>query len=129
MNYLRCLIFQLADTSAPTSTSSGESGSSAATPATTYDVNSGINAANNGGQTQAPLFGSNGVVTHVISIMMYIVGIVSVIMIIAGGISYATAAGDEAKTKKARKMIVGALIGLVFAILAWTLTNFVLSAL
>jgi hypothetical protein len=129
-----------------------------ASSVTDCNVSSGSNDANGGGQTKKPLFGSycastekgqegknvgdpgkdgcaagsektDGIVSGVIKIMMYIIGIISVIMIIAGGIMYATASGDEAKTKKARTAIVGALIGLVFAILAWTLTNFVLSAL
>jgi hypothetical protein len=88
-------------------------------------VGNGSDIQNVGGMTNTGIFGPGSVVTNVINIMMYIVGIIAVIMIIAGGIMYATAAGDEAKTKKARTAIVGGLIGLAFAILAWTLVNFV----
>jgi hypothetical protein len=61
--------------------------------------------------------------------MMYIVGILSVIMLIAGGIMYATSAGDEAKTKKAKTAVTAAIIGLVFAVLAWTIVTFVVAQL
>jgi hypothetical protein len=58
--------------------------------------------------------------------VMWAVGVVSVIMIVIGGIMYATASGDEAKTAKARKIIIGALVGLAVAILAYTITYFVM---
>jgi hypothetical protein len=69
------------------------------------------------------------IVPQVVSIIMYIVGIISVIMLISAGIMYATSAGDEAKMKKAKGAIIAAIIGLVIALLAWTLVNFVFSAI
>jgi hypothetical protein len=69
------------------------------------------------------------VVPSVVNVMMYIVGIISVIVLIVGGILYATSTGDEAKVKKAKGAIVAALVGLVFAVLAWTLVNFVFTAI
>jgi len=68
-------------------------------------------------------------VTTITQILMYAVGIISVVIIIFSGIMYATAAGDEAKVKKAKNGLVGGLVGLGIAILAWTLVNFVFSAL
>jgi hypothetical protein len=69
------------------------------------------------------------IVPQVVSIIMYIVGIISVIVLIIAGIMYATSAGDEAKMKKAKGAIIAAIIGLVIALLAWTLVNFVFSAI
>ena len=67
------------------------------------------------------------VVPSLVSTMMWVVGVLSVIIIIIAGISYATASGDEAKTKKARTAILGGLIGLAVAVLAFTITSFVSS--
>jgi hypothetical protein len=66
-------------------------------------------------------------VTDITALIMYIVGALSVIMIIFAGISYATAAGDEQKTKTARHAIIYSLVGLGVAILAHTIASFVFS--
>ena len=65
------------------------------------------------------------VITRAIGYVMYIVGALSVIMIIVGGIMYSTASGDEAKVGKAKKVITGAIIGLAFALLASVIIAFV----
>jgi hypothetical protein len=64
-------------------------------------------------------------VSQAIGYVMWAVGIVSVVIIIISGIQYALAAGDEAKVKKAKKMLIGALVGLAVAILAFAITDFV----
>ena len=51
--------------------------------------------------------------------------IVSIIILIWGGMLYTTAAGDEQKTAKARKAIIGAIIGLIVGLLAPTIVNWV----
>lgn len=48
-----------------------------------------------------------------------IVGILGVIMILWGAISYMTAGGDEEKVGKAKKTIVYGIIGIAIAILAY----------
>ncbi len=53
----------------------------------------------------------------------------SIIVLILGGMMYATAAGDERKTSKARKAIIGALIGLAVGLLAPSVVNFVIASL
>ena len=64
-------------------------------------------------------------ITTAVTYIMFIIGILSVIFIILGGIMYATSAGDEAKATKARKIVTGAVIGLVFAILASAIVGFI----
>jgi hypothetical protein len=64
-------------------------------------------------------------IVNVTEIIMYIVGAMSIITIIIGGIKYAVAGGDEQKMTTARRMIIYSLVGLAVAILAWTITNFV----
>jgi hypothetical protein len=81
------------------------------------------------GMTSKGLFGDDGVVTTVINIILYVIGIISVIMLIFGGIQYATSAGDEKKVTTAKNTIIYAIVGLAVAILAWTLVNFVFSSI
>ncbi len=58
-----------------------------------------------------------------------VIGIVAVIMIILGGISYMTSQGDAAKAKKGRDTILYGVIGLIIALLAFAIVNFVLTQL
>lgn len=56
-----------------------------------------------------------------------IVGLLSVIFIALGGFKYVTSAGDPQGTQKAKNTILYALVGLVVAISANVLINFVMS--
>ena len=66
---------------------------------------------------------------NIINVIIGIVGFLAVVMIILGGISYTTSAGDASKVKKAKDTIMYGIIGLVIAILAFAIVNFVLSNL
>lgn len=66
-----------------------------------------------------------GLVDKVISLLGKLVVAVSILVMIWGGVLYATAAGDEAKTSKARKAIIGAVIGLIVGLLAPAIVNMV----
>lgn len=54
-----------------------------------------------------------------------LIGVISVIMIIYAGIMYSTAAGDPGKTARAKQIIVGAVIGIIIAVVAGALALFV----
>lgn len=68
------------------------------------------------------------VVKNIISILFWIIGILAVIVIIYAGITFITAAGNPSKVAQAKTMIIYAVIGLVVAILAYTIVNFVVGA-
>lgn len=68
-----------------------------------------------------------GTLTTVINVVLAVVGFVAVIMIIMGGISFITSQGDSSKVTKARNTILYGVIGLVVALLAFAIVNFVLS--
>ncbi len=55
------------------------------------------------------------------------IGVISVIMIIVGGFRYALSAGDGKNTAAAKDTILYAVIGLVVALLAYAVANFVLA--
>ena len=72
---------------------------------------------------------AESMVSPIISTLLYIIGIVAVVMIIIGGIMYTTSAGDPGKTKKAKDTILYSVIGLVVAVLAYAIVEFVVSRL
>ena len=75
--------------------------------------------------------GSNnlmGTINTIISVVLGVLGILAVAYIIYGGFMFTTAAGDPAKTKKARETIMYGVIGLVVALLAFAIVNFVLTS-
>lgn len=67
-------------------------------------------------------------VKNVINTLLYIIGIVSVIVVIIGGLMYTLSTGDSANVTKAKNTIVYALVGLVVAFLAYAMVNWVLGA-
>ncbi len=71
----------------------------------------------------------NTIIKTVINAIVFIVGMVAVVMIILGGVNYATSQGDPGKVKKGKDTILYGIIGLVIAILAFAIVNFVLGAL
>jgi hypothetical protein len=68
-----------------------------------------------------------GVLNTVVTVLLWASGIISVIMIIVGGIMYSVAAGDPGKISKAKDTVLYAVVGLVVSILAYTIVNFVLT--
>ena len=63
----------------------------------------------------------------IVNIMLYALGIGAVIMLIVGGFQYIFSTGNSEKAGKARGTIINALIGLIFALLAFVIVNFVIS--
>lgn len=80
----------------------------------TCDLSTGSNCAN-----------ANDLVTTSIQWVIGIAGVVAVIFVVYGGISYATSSGDSNKLQKAKQTILYALIGLVIVGLAELITAFV----
>ena len=71
------------------------------------------------------LTGDNGIVTTVINTMLFIVGILSVIMIIYAGIRYVTAHSDKGQVEGAKNTLIYAIVGLIVSIVAYALVNWV----
>ena len=75
------------------------------------------------------LFGDAGIVTTVTNVLLFIVGALAVIMIIWGGIRYATSAGNAANVTAAKNTILYAIVGLIIAFLAFAAVNWILGAI
>lgn len=67
-----------------------------------------------------------GKLDTVLNILFAIIGAASVIMIIIGGFMYVTSAGNADRSKKAKNIILYAIIGLIVALFATAIVNFVL---
>ena len=65
----------------------------------------------------------------VVNTMLFIVGLLSVIMIIIAGISYTTSGGDSGKVSKAKNTLTYSIVGLVVAFLAYAIVNWVFNLL
>lgn len=65
----------------------------------------------------------------IISVVLGVLGLLAVVVIIYGGFMYTSSAGDSTKTKKAKDAIMYGVIGLVIALLAYAIVNFVLSSI
>ena len=65
--------------------------------------------------------------TQVLNWIFGIIGIVAVIMIILGGFTLMTSSGDPGKVKKGKDTILYGVIGLVVALLAVVIVNFVIN--
>ncbi|MFH1170965.1 MAG: pilin [bacterium] len=65
-------------------------------------------------------------VINVINWVLGLLGIIAVIMILVGGFQWMTAAGNEEKVEKAKKIISAAIVGLIIILLAWAIVNFVI---
>ncbi len=65
-------------------------------------------------------------VINIINWVLGLLGIIAVIMILIGGFQWMTAAGNEEKVEKSKKVISAAIVGLIIILLAWAIVNFVL---
>lgn len=91
-------------------------------------IQNGVNAARGDGQPSV-LFGDGGVITTITNTLLFIVGALSVIMIIFGGLRYATSAGNASSVTAAKNTILYAVVGLIIAFLAFAAVNWLLGAL
>lgn len=64
---------------------------------------------------------------QIINVALGLIGFVAVVMIILGGFQYITSSGDAAKVTKAKNTILYGIVGLVIALLAFAIVNFVLT--
>ena len=65
---------------------------------------------------------------NTLNVVYFWTGIITVIVIIIGGIMLSTSLGDPGKIKIAKNAIIFAVIGLVITMLAFAITNFILGA-
>lgn len=68
-------------------------------------------------------------VKNIINVILGILGVVAVLVIILGGFYFLTSQGDAAKVTKGKNTILYGVVGLVIALLAFAIVNFVMDSL
>jgi len=70
-----------------------------------------------------------GLVTQILTILLLVVGSLSVLFLILGGFRYVTASGNEEAAEGAKRMISHAILGLVIVIMAFAIISIVTNVL
>lgn len=92
-------------------------------------VYKGIDTATTSEMQGKSIDGKDGLIKTVVNILLWAVGILSVIMIIFSGFRYITSSGDASKTKSAQNTLIYSVVGLIVAIMAWAIVNMVIKRL
>ena len=69
------------------------------------------------------------IIQTIVRVLLFLIGAISVIMIIIGGFRYVVSQGDSGAVTSAKNTILYAVIGLVVAIFAWAIVDFVIDNL
>lgn len=81
-----------------------------------------------GADQPADLFGTSGIFSTITNTLLFVLGAVSVIMIIIGGLRYVVSGGDSSAVTAAKNTILYAIVGVIVAVLAYAIINFVLGS-
>lgn len=68
-------------------------------------------------------------ISTIINFALGVIGLMCVVIIIIGGVTYATSQGDSGKVSKATKTLLYGVVGLVVCLLAFAIVNFVLTGI
>lgn len=96
--------------------------------ASAFSIYEGLYAAHGSGQP-TELFGVDGIFSTITNILLFVVGALSVVMLIVGGLRYVISGGNNASVTAAKNTVLYAIVGLVIAFLAYAIINFLLSSL
>lgn len=94
----------------------------------TLSLSSGADCAR-GAEQPENLFGEGGIFQVVTNILLFLIGAISVIMLIFGGIRYVVSGGDSTAVTAAKNTILYAIVGILIAFLAYAAVNFVITQL
>ena len=92
-------------------------------------VSKGIDTATTSEMKGKSIDGDKGLIKTVVNVLLWAVGVLSVIMIIFSGFRYITSSGDASKTKSAQSTLIYSVVGLIVAIMAWAIVNMVIKRL
>ena len=90
-------------------------------------IEQGANSAQ-GDEQPGVLFGNAGIFSEITNILLFLIGAIAVIMIVIGGLRYVLSGGDAKQVEAAKNTILYAIVGIIVAILAYAVVNFITSA-
>ena len=79
--------------------------------------------------TPTCLFGPGCAFTTIVNTALFLIGSIAVLMLIYGGVRYTISGGNEKSVTAAKNTILYAVVGIIVAVLAYAIVNFVLTAL
>lgn len=77
------------------------------------------------GKQENPIFGPNGIITRVISILSVVVAVIAIITIILAGLKFISSGNNPQEVGKAREAIIYAIVGLLVAASAQVFVKFI----
>jgi len=93
----------------------------------TMGMSEGANSAK-GVDQATELFGQSGTFRTITNVLLFLIGAVSVIMLIIGGLRYVVSGGDSTAVQNAKNTILYAIVGVIVAILAYAAVSFIISS-
>ncbi|MCE7936394.1 hypothetical protein DYH10_01185 [Candidatus Saccharibacteria bacterium CPR2] len=75
------------------------------------------------------LFGDGSIFQTITNALLFLVGAISVVMLIVGGVRYVVSAGDQNAVQGAKNTILYAIVGIVVAFLAFAAVNWITTSL
>lgn len=97
--------------------------------ATTYDsIKESADAVKAGDQADS-LFGDGGIFIKITNTALFLVGAISVVMLIYGGIRYTVSGGESGAVTNAKNTILYAIVGIVISVVAYAVVQFVIGQL
>lgn len=91
-------------------------------------ITGGADCAQGTGQSDN-LFTDGGIFQTVTNILLFLIGAISVIMLIIGGIRYVVSGGDQSAVTSAKNTILYAIVGIIVAFLAYAAVKFVTASI
>ena len=98
-------------------------------PAQALNIFDGVNAARGQGQPTTLFGGDSSIFTTIVNILLFVIGALSVIMLIIGGLRYTISGGNSSAVTAAKNTILYAIVGLAIAFFAFAIVNWVLNAI
>lgn len=71
---------------------------------------------------------ARGLILQIVNYFLFFLGLLATIMVIYGGVTYVTSAGEQDKADKAKKIIGYAVVGIIIILLSFVLVNAVIGA-
>lgn len=67
-----------------------------------------------------------GIGRNIINTALFIVGVLAVAMIVFAGLRYAMSSGDKKRVEQSKQILIYSVVGLIVALMAYAIVNFVL---
>ena len=91
-------------------------------------ASAGIGAARGDNTPSNLVNGDSSIIKRAINIMLFAVGVLSVVMLIFGGFRYVISGGKKESVTNAKNTILYAIVGLLVAVFAYAIINFIRGA-